>query len=418
MTDDDPLIGSLVGDRYRVSALIGRGGMASVYRASDETLPREVALKVMAGSQADHELLRQRSEIETFAALSHHALVTLYDAGTETTDAGERTFLVMEFVDGPNLRDALVDGLERTAIARIGADVAEALLYVHGRGVVHRDVKPANILLAPDGLPGRVRHAKLADFGIARLVGSSHLTTTGIVLGTASYLSPEQARGNQAGPAADVYALGIVLLEALTGTPPFPGTAVESASARVMRAPLVPSSLGDEWCRLLTAMTALDPHDRIDAAEVAMRCARIADTGSLSIPLPSTTETVAMERPADGDRTLPLPTAVSDEGGATPETAGAAAGAAATAGPGASASDPARTASAGPSGNATRSRWRRGWRVGVGGAVLVVSAALGAAAWAANPPPTPASHSPSTTYPPVGGTLGTHLKQLQKSVTP
>ncbi|WP_235492367.1 serine/threonine-protein kinase [Leifsonia sp. Root112D2] len=417
---DDPFIGRLIGDRYRIVGLIGRGGMASVYRADDGMLHRQVALKLLLADSTDAaELGRQRVEIETLASLNHHALVTLFDAGTEATDAGERAFLVMEVVDGRNLRDAIAYGLDATQIAHIGADVAEALHYVHGRGVVHRDVKPANILLATGGLPGRPVLAKLADFGIARLIDSSRLTSTGVVMGTASYLSPEQARGGEVGPATDVYSLGIVLLEALTGENPFPGTAVESASARLSREPHVPGALGHDWGSLLTAMTALDPDQRMSAADAAVATRRIANAASVvvandatvpagvatvpTVPIGGASPTVAMTAPPATTRspTTPPPT--------TPSTAEHNPTAATLRYPAAPSKRP-------PGERPPRTLPASRRIIGVACAVVIVIAAAGGVlAWGAadkHPTPTP---SP---YPSVSGTLGTHLKQLQKSVQP
>lgn len=434
---DDALIGGLVAGRYRILELIGRGGMASVYRADDAMLPREVAVKLMLpGTKDAEEISRQRNEIETVASLNHHGLVTLYDAGTEPTAQGDRAYLVMELVNGPNLRDALRNGLDAAQIAQIGADIAEALHYVHGKGIVHRDVKPANILLASDGLPGRSLHGKLADFGIARIVDSSRLTTTGVIIGTATYLSPEQARGDDIGPAADVYALGIVLIEALTGQNPFPGTAVESASARMVREPEIPNSLGPSWGALLAGMTRLDPAKRMSAADVAVAARRLAEAAAASAggeagagegdvaeaagnagatvpqPAPAVTPPTAT-MPETAAMTLPYADA---QGDAATETA--AVGAAATA-PTAhlprtrpKASDGAAPA---PVPRAHRARRRL---VVLASAVLIAAAAtVGAIAWGGASSPEPSLPPPSP-YPSVPGTLGTHLKQLQDSVRP
>lgn len=392
---NDPFIGRLVAGRYRITELIGRGGMASVYRADDGMLPRQVALKLLLPDSADvAEVERQRAEIDTLASLNHHALVTLFDAGTEPTDTGERAYLVMEVVDGSNLRDALLHGLDAAQIAHIGADIAEALHYVHGQGVVHRDVKPANILLTPGGLPGRPVRAKLADFGIARLVDSSRLTSTGVVIGTASYLSPEQARGGEVGPAADVYALGIVLLEALTGENPFPGTAVESASARLSREPHVPGALGHAWGSLLTAMTALDPDRRMPAAEVAVSARRIAETAGLNAADDETVPAAAASAPSPTAPTMAIPASTK-----------------ATLRYPASPSEQ-RSIKAVPN---DRSIPRR--VIGIACAVVIVIAAgAGLLSWGAAVSAHP-SEQPNP-YPSVPGILGTHLKQLQKSVQP
>jgi hypothetical protein len=153
----------------------------------------------------------------------------------------------------------------------MAATLAEGLHFIHDRGVVHRDVKPANVLLAPSPIPGRPPVAKLSDFGIARLVESDRVTSTGTFVGTAQYLSPEQARGEPVGPPSDIYSLGLTLLEAVTGATSFPGSAIESATARLARDPVVPGSLGYGWKSLLTAMTNRNPAARPTALDVVLR---------------------------------------------------------------------------------------------------------------------------------------------------
>ncbi|MET0955614.1 MAG: serine/threonine-protein kinase, partial [Cryobacterium sp.] len=229
----------MLADRFRLDRLIGTGGMATVYEAADLALGRTVAVKLFRMDTADEAgPQRQSGEVMVLASLNHFALVTLFDAGTEHVDGVTRSFIVMEYIDGSDLRSRITAGpVDPAEVARMGADLAEALHYVHARGIIHRDIKPANVLLAPSDFPGRVAHAKLADFGIARLFDATHLTSTGAVLGTAGYLSPEQALGEPIGPPSDVYSLGLVLLESLTATRSYPGTAIESAMARLQRQP-------------------------------------------------------------------------------------------------------------------------------------------------------------------------------------
>ena len=228
----DPLVGATLDGRYRIDGLIGRGGMAAVYRADDLALGRRVAVKVFTSStEGIDDADRRRSETALLASLTHPALVTLFDAAKDPET--NREFLVMELVEGSDLREILRRGpISSSDATRMLADLSEGLHVIHSRGIVHRDVKPANVLLAPAHLPTRRWNAKLADFGIARLLDESRLTATGRIIGTPGYLSPEQVRGEPIGSSADLYSLGLLMLEALTGEQPFPGPALESASAR------------------------------------------------------------------------------------------------------------------------------------------------------------------------------------------
>jgi tRNA A-37 threonylcarbamoyl transferase component Bud32 len=254
------------GGRYRVTGTLGHGGMASVYRAVDEQLGREVAVKVFRIGPVDHgERARAEAEIQTLAGLRSPALVTLYDAALD--DADGDSYLVMELVPGSDLATRLREGaLDPSTTAHVGAQVADGLAAVHAQGIVHRDVKPANVLLESDG-----SHVKLADFGIALLRDAARVTGTGTVMGTAAYIAPEQVLGQGISGKADVYALGLVLLECLTGRRPFPGTVVESATARLTRGPEIDQHLPTAWRTLLHVMTAQDPAARPTAAEAAQR---------------------------------------------------------------------------------------------------------------------------------------------------
>ncbi|HEY5222368.1 MAG TPA: serine/threonine-protein kinase [Microbacteriaceae bacterium] len=267
----DTMIGAVLGDRYRVRGLLGRGGMASVYRADDELLKRQVAVKLFESDGGDaNDLRRETSEIRTLASLNHHGLVTVFDANVSKTDAKDRAYLVMELVDGPTLRQRIRRGpIAPEEVAVMAADLAEALHVVHAAGIVHRDIKPDNVLLAHSTTPDREFRAKLADFGIAFLGDSTRHTTPGTVLGTAAYLSPEQARGDAPSPASDIYQLGLVLLECFTGIKAFPGSIVESVSAKLASDPGIPDDLAPECASLLRAMTARDPDARPSAWAVA-----------------------------------------------------------------------------------------------------------------------------------------------------
>ncbi|WP_182045291.1 serine/threonine-protein kinase [Curtobacterium sp. ME26] len=263
------------GGRYRVTGTLGHGGMASVYRAVDEQLGREVAVKVFRIGAVDHgERARAEAEIQTLAALRSPSLVTLYDAALDDVDGD--SYLVMELVPGSDLDTRLREGpLDTTTTARVGAQVAEGLAAVHAQGIVHRDVKPANVLLESDG-----EHVKLADFGIALLRDAARVTGTGTVIGTAAYIAPEQVLGREITGQADVYALGLMLLQSLTGERPFPGTAVESATARLTRGPVIDQHLPTAWRTLLHVMTAQDPAERPTAAEAARRLRALERDGS------------------------------------------------------------------------------------------------------------------------------------------
>ncbi len=251
---------TIVAGRYVLGDVLGTGAMAQVRQATDLLLERQVAVKVFREDLDDDSAARARSEMRTLAVLSHPRLVGIHDAGTREDG---HPYLVMELVEGPTLAQCCVDGsLTPERLASIGADLAEALAYVHSQGVVHRDVKPANILLAADG-------AKLTDFGIARIVDGARHTGTGLTIGTAPYLAPEQVTGAAIGAATDVYALGLVLLECLTGHREYDGNAVEAAMARLHRPPRIPSTLPAPWPDLLAAMTAMAPADRPTADQVA-----------------------------------------------------------------------------------------------------------------------------------------------------
>ncbi|QHO71085.1 hypothetical protein BHD05_08545 [Marisediminicola antarctica] len=253
--------------------------MSTVYRASDAALGRTVALKVFRADLADaDDLRRQQSEIQLLASLNHSTLVTLYDA---ITDEADRVALVLEYIEGRDLRDELAAGaIDQRTTALIGADIADALAYVHARGIVHRDLKPGNLLIPVQSADSTGPRAKLTDFGIARIIDDTHLTAAGSVIGTVGYLSPEQALGAPIGPASDVYSLGLVLLECLTGIRAFGGTGVEAIAARISRDPEIPASLSQAWIEALRWMTRRTPGERATAAEASEMLREIA----LSLP--------------------------------------------------------------------------------------------------------------------------------------
>ncbi|MFF9851170.1 serine/threonine-protein kinase [Streptomyces litmocidini] len=254
-----------VAGRYRLDRLLGRGGSADVYEALDLRLRRPVAVKVFRPEDARRTQARCGEEARILARMQHPGLVTLYDAG----DDEGRPYLVMQLVRGTTLRRRMTrTALRHAETCRMGTVLASALAHVHARGVVHRDVKPSNILLDRTDAP------HLSDFGISRCFDGSADSAPeddGALVGTASYMAPEQALGRCAGPEADVYSLGLVLLEALKGETEYGGAPLEAALAHLDRPPVLPPGLPAELAALLTAMTARAPEARPEAAV----CARV-----------------------------------------------------------------------------------------------------------------------------------------------
>ena len=309
--------GQLVLDRYRLGARLGAGGMGVVYRARDERLERDVAVKRIA---IEHDP-DGRGEREALAAarLSHAGIVALYESGRDE----DAVYLVSELVDGPTLA-ALLDGgdLSDRAVLLIGATLCGALSHAHARGVIHRDVKPSNII-CPDvdeGLPT----AKLTDFGIARMADHDVLTRTGDIIGTLAYMAPEQARGEKITGAADVYALGVVLYEALAGVNPVRAGNPAATARRVgMRLPplgRMRRDLPPDLCRAIDSAVAVDRGER--AALGALRRALEAAVDAVGdVPGPiagSTLDTMALpgltrtrtrrQAPRRAGRPRPVPT--------------------------------------------------------------------------------------------------------------
>ncbi|THG32396.1 serine/threonine-protein kinase [Naasia lichenicola] len=277
--------GDRIAGRYELGASLGRGGMAEVFRAHDPQTGRDVAVKLFRSDVAEaRDLRRIRSEIRMLAGLNHPSLVHLYDAST----GDERTpaYLVLELVDGPTLADLMEDGIPADELAVLLSQTSDALAYIHARGIVHRDVKPENILVSRD--PYGRPLAKLADLGIARIVDESRITVVGGVIGTAAYLSPEQVTGEHVGTASDVYALGLVLFEGLTGRRAFDGSSAESAVARTVRPPRLPGGLGDRDADLLARMTALDADSRVSALEARERLLTWSSIGPFQPDDPTT----------------------------------------------------------------------------------------------------------------------------------
>ncbi len=258
-------VGRVLGDRYRLLAPLGTGGSANVFLAEDVRLRRRVAVKVLHAALADDEafLRRFRLEAQSAAGLNHPHIMRVFDWGEDGGEELAGPFLVLEYLGGGSLRDLLDRGRRLTPAQAllVGSEAARGLDHAHRRGLVHRDIKPANLLFDDEG------RLCVADFGVARALAEAAWTEpTGAVIGTARYASPEQARGGSVDGRADVYALALVLVEAVTGQVPF---AADTTIATLMgraEGPLVgPPELGP-LADAITAAGAIDPADRIDAA--------------------------------------------------------------------------------------------------------------------------------------------------------
>ena len=249
--------------RYQVSRVIGRGGAAVVLQARDLRLQREVAVKVFTQAASTAEvLIDQEREAQLLARSAHPNLVTIFDVASDRgpRDGGQHLFLVMEYVDGPDLAQWL--RLQRASVRQVlelGIGLCAALQFVHRKGVLHCDIKPSNVLLQV-GQDGELT-PKLADFGIAAVL-QGQVPQGEFTVGTAAYLSPEQVEGDPLQEPSDVYALGLVLLEAASGQVAFPGAVVDSALARLDRDPLIDDRLPLELVEVLRGMTQRRPEQR------------------------------------------------------------------------------------------------------------------------------------------------------------
>ena len=253
--------GHVVGGRYRIAERVGAGAASEVYAALDLDSGQRVAVKILRENAGP--VLRDRflEETRILSGLVHPHLLPLLGAGIDGEGDGGVPFLVMPLVDGTNLER---EGGPKSPdwVRGVGAAVADALAYIHAKGIVHRDITPGNILLDRD------EHVYLTDFGIAKAWDGPALTAENFVAGTAGYLAPEQAEGRGASSASDVYALGLVLLEALTGVREYSGTPFERAVAAATRSPRIPPALGAPWCTVLRRMTARDRRERPAVDEV------------------------------------------------------------------------------------------------------------------------------------------------------
>ncbi|MGW0464287.1 protein kinase domain-containing protein [Streptomyces sp. NPDC003027] len=309
--------GSLLAGRYRLGAVLGRGGMGTVWRAVDETLGRTVAVKELRFPNSIDEdekrrlITRTLREAKAIARIRNNGAVTVYDV----VDEDDRPWIVMELIEGKSLADAVrEDGtLTPHRAAEVGLAILDVLRSAHREGILHRDVKPSNVLIAEDG------RVVLTDFGIAQVEGDPSITSTGMLVGAPSYISPERARGHKPGPAADMWSLGGLLYAAVEGSPPYDkGSAIATLTA-VMTEPVdPPKNAGPLLEKVIYGLLAKDPAQRLDDAG-----ARALLRAVLDAPAP----TFAPEPSPEATRVVPLPPAPSKPpfGPATTERSGEAA---------------------------------------------------------------------------------------------
>ncbi|GIE96385.1 Stk1 family PASTA domain-containing Ser/Thr kinase [Paractinoplanes rishiriensis] len=293
----------LLGGRYQVGELLGYGGMAEVHRGRDLRLGRDVAIKMLRTDLARDATFQERfrREAQNSAALNHPAIVAVYDTGEEVSSTGEKLpFIVMEFVNGRTLKEVLAEEqrLQARRALEIIADICAALEFSHRHGIIHRDIKPGNVMITQNG------QVKVMDFGIARALasGATTMTQTSAVIGTAQYLSPEQARGEAVDARSDVYAAGCVLFELLVGHPPFVGDSpVSVAYQHVREDPKAPSDVNPEVPRDIDAIVlkalAKNPMNRYQSAQEMRADALRAVSGRpvLATPVMNQAETIAMQ---------------------------------------------------------------------------------------------------------------------------
>ena len=288
-------IGQILGGRYRLIELLGQGGMATIYRATDTGLGRDVALKLLRPEYLrDPDFSsRFRQEAQAAASLSHPNVVTVFDYGEDPSGP----FIAMEVIDGEDLATILKRSgvLPPRQAARIAAAVARALAAAHARGIVHRDVKPGNVLIGRDG------RVKVVDFGIARAVAEAQMTLPGTTLGSVHYFSPEQARGEPTTAASDIFSLGIVLYEMLTGVRPWTGDSAASVALARLSGPVpdplaVRSALPPGLAAIARKALATSPNERFASAGAmadALESTLAGATGVVGASAPDGAATVA-----------------------------------------------------------------------------------------------------------------------------
>lgn len=365
--------GRLLAGRYRLGAVLGRGGMGTVWRAADETLGRTVAVKELRFPSAIDEdekrrlITRTLREAKAIARIRNNSAVTVFDV----VDEDDRPWIVMELIEGKSLAEAIrEDGtLTPKRAAEVGLAILDVLRSAHREGILHRDVKPSNVLISDDG------RVVLTDFGIAQVEGDPSVTSTGMLVGAPSYISPERARGHKPGPPADLWSLGGLLYASVEGCPPYDkGSAIATLTA-VMTEPLDPPKNAGPLEEVIYGLLARDPEQRLDDAG-----ARALLTDVINAPEQPERP---VPPPADSTQVMALPGTVGAKSGSN-RTAGAAAASAAASGAVSPAKDGAAAATPAGPGESTRDRLRGALR-SVRNAKAPAAAAAGAAV-----PPAPA----------------------------
>jgi serine/threonine-protein kinase len=297
MTRSDPQ--TVLADRYELGVMLGRGGMGTVYDGTDRRLGRSVAVKVLRADLAEQPRARRRFETEARAAarLAHPNVVTVFDSGEDDGIP----FLVMERLPGRTLADELVGGALSVDRARdVGREMLAALAAAHGAGIIHRDIKPGNVLLTADG------HVKVSDFGIAKTVDDADETQTAELVATVRYLAPERLTGAPATPRSDLYSVGVVLYEALSGTRAFDGESPAATMLAVERggAPALPASVPREVAGVVERAMSRDADARYDSADAMAAALEGGAHADATVPV-ADTEPLALGTDVAPTRVLP-----------------------------------------------------------------------------------------------------------------
>uniref|UniRef100_UPI0015CF6165 serine/threonine-protein kinase n=1 Tax=Streptomyces sp. rh34 TaxID=2034272 RepID=UPI0015CF6165 len=288
--------GRLLAGRYRLGEVLGRGGMGTVWRAEDETLGRTVAVKELRFPSAIDEdekrrlITRTLREAKAIARIRNNSAVTVYDV----VDEDDRPWIVMELIEGKSLAEAIrEDGtLTPRRAAEVGLAILDVLRSAHREGILHRDVKPSNVLIAEDG------RVVLTDFGIAQVEGDPSVTSTGMLVGAPSYISPERARGHKPGPPADLWSLGGLLYASVEGCPPYDkGSAIATLTA-VMTEPLDPPKNAGPLTEVIYGLLARDPDQRLDDAGARALLNDVINAPDVPAPVPADSTQIMALPPA------------------------------------------------------------------------------------------------------------------------